>query len=48
MQLAGLGVLVLTTAMMTAAAVAQDVPAVVKVKPGSFVMGAAQKHCRME
>jgi len=40
MQLAGLGVLVLTTAMMTAAAVAQDVPAVVKVKPGSFVMGA--------
>ena len=38
-KFAGLSALVLTT-MMTAAVVAQDVPPVVQVKPGSFTMGA--------
>jgi formylglycine-generating enzyme required for sulfatase activity len=40
MRFFGLNAIVLVGALMGATAMAQDVPAVVRVKPGSFVMGA--------
>ena len=40
MRFAGLNSVVLAVAVLSVTAAAQDVPAVVLVKPGSFVMGA--------
>ena len=40
MRVSGLSAIVLVGAVIGASAMAQDVPALVKVKPGSFVMGA--------